>query len=191
MSSILIRCRILAIAILLLLLSHLSAAQSAQSGKQTVSPKHTKTYQLKSWKNVTCGAKGRFQDREYCASKVIDQIVADGKAAIPILISQITDNHLIKEQVINYWPQLRAGELALFILENLFLDDTWKHETMPDLFNDRKCDEGGYVCWEQFRKRYSLADIQKRWTVFWTANQDNIFWDDKSRCFRLKNQENN
>ncbi|HTY61221.1 MAG TPA: hypothetical protein VMG30_03085 [Acidobacteriota bacterium] len=51
---------------------------------------------------MSCRAKGRFQDRDYCDSKVIDRIVADGKDAIPILISQITDVRWIKEPVYDY-----------------------------------------------------------------------------------------
>src|SRR4029078_2159330 len=47
-------------------------------------PSKTKVYALSTWKNITCRAKGRFQDRDYCASAVMDQIVADGKSAIPI-----------------------------------------------------------------------------------------------------------
>jgi hypothetical protein len=58
-----------------------------------------KPYPLLTWSNQTCRAKGRFQDREYCAAAVIDQIVADGKAAISVLISQITDSRLIQEPV--------------------------------------------------------------------------------------------
>jgi hypothetical protein len=58
-------------------------------------PKPLKPYALSTWSNIGCRAKGRFQDREYCGSPVIDQIVADGKDAIPILISQITDSRII------------------------------------------------------------------------------------------------
>lgn len=42
---------------------------------------HLKPYALSTWSNITCRAKGRFQDRDYCASTVMDQIVADGKSA--------------------------------------------------------------------------------------------------------------
>ena len=87
-----------------------------------------KPYALYTWSNMTCRAKGRFQDREYCSSAVIDRIVADGKPAIPVLISQITDSRLIREPVYDFWPQIRAGELAYFILHDLFLDDTWLKE---------------------------------------------------------------
>lgn len=83
-------------------------------------PAHAKAYPLSTWSNMTCRAKGRFQDRGYCASAVIDQIVVDGKSAISVLISQITDARLIAEPVYDFWPRIRAGELAYFILSDLF-----------------------------------------------------------------------
>ena len=97
-----------------------------QTTPKTIAPKREKSYPLHNWKNITCRAKGRFQDRGYCDSAVIDQIVADGKSAIPILISQITDSRWIAEPVYDFWPRIRTGELAYFILGNLFVDDTWQ-----------------------------------------------------------------
>jgi hypothetical protein len=41
--------------------------------------------------------KGSLQDKEYCASKMMDEIVAQAKAAIPVLISQLTDTPRNKE----------------------------------------------------------------------------------------------
>jgi hypothetical protein len=153
---------------------------------QTVSA-HAKAYPLSTWSNITCRAKGRFQDRDYCASAVIDQIVSDGKAAIPVLISQITDSRWIAEPVYDYWPRIRAGELAYFILDNLFVDDTWEKSTMPPLFPVQRCDEPSWVCWQNFRKTHSLKELQARWSAFWRANHDRIFWDNKARCFRVSN----
>jgi hypothetical protein len=68
-----------------------------------------KPYALQSWKNLGCRAKGRFQDQTYCQSPVIDRIIADGKPAIPVLISQITDARWIEEPVYDYWPRIGAG----------------------------------------------------------------------------------
>ena len=104
-------------------------------------PAQAKSYALSTWSNITCRAKGRFQDRDYCASAVMDQIVADGKSAIPVLISQITDSRWIAEPVYDYWPRIRAGELAYFILSDLFLDDTWEKSTMPALFPHQVCNK--------------------------------------------------
>lgn len=144
-----------------------------------------KIYPLSGWSNMTCRAKGRFQDRGYCDSAVMDQIVADGKSAIPILISQITDSRWIAEPVYDFWPRIRAGELAYFILTNLFVDDTWQKRTMPDLFPTQKCDAPAWECWRKFRNLHSLRDLQTRWMEFWKINHDRVYWDGKARCFRL------
>jgi hypothetical protein len=166
--------------LLLLSLLSISTLASSQTKKD-----QTKTYPLSTWSNMTCRAKGRFQDREYCASDVIDRIVADGKSAIPVLISQITDSRWIAEPIYDFWPRIRAGELAHFILENLFVDETWQQSTMPALFSPEPCDGPSWVCWASFRKRHSLEEIQTRWTAFWKANKERIYWDEKGRCFRL------
>jgi hypothetical protein len=160
----------------------LLASLAAPSSGQVVS---TKTYALATWNNDTCGAKGRFQDSFYCSSPVIDRIVTDGKSAIPVLISQITDSRFIEKPVYHYWPRIRAGELAHFILSDLFLDETWTKRTIPDLFPQESCNEPGWVCWGNFRKTHSLNQIQTRWMEFWKANRERIYLDNKARCFRL------
>src|SRR5262245_42247340 len=76
-------------------------------GSSQTEKNQTKTYPLSTWSNMTCRAKGRFQDREYCTSAVIDRIVADGKSAIPVLISQITDSRRIAEPIYDFWPPIR------------------------------------------------------------------------------------
>lgn len=129
-------------------------------------PAHPKPYALSTWKNLSCRAKGRFQDREYCQSAVIDQIVTDGKSAIPALISQITDSRWIAEPVYDFWPRIRTGELAYFILSDLFLDDTWQKRTMPPLFPEQHCDEPSWVCWAKFRKTHNLKNLQAHWVEF-------------------------
>ena len=151
-------------------------------------PAHPKSFALSTWSNVSCRAKGRFQDREYCQSAVMDQIVADGKSAIPVLISQITDSRLIAEPIYDFWPCIHTGELAYFILGDLFLDDTWQKRTMPPLFAEQHCDDPGWVCWAKFRKAHSLIDLQSHWMEFWKANKERIYWDDKARCFRLTDE---
>jgi hypothetical protein len=165
---------------LILMISPLASGQAVSARMQA--------YPLSTWSNMTCRSKGRFQDREYCASAVMDRIVADRKSAIPVLIAQINDSRWISESVYDFWPRIRTGELAYFILENLFVDDSWK-STMPILFPAQDCNEPSWVCWENFRKRHSLKELQDRWTAFWRANRERIYWDGKSRCFRLADAE--
>jgi hypothetical protein len=175
--------RFCAVSVCLLLI--LTALAPRYAARQT--PSVHKTYALSTWSNVGCRAKGRFQDRDYCGSEVIDQIVADGKSSIPVLISQITDSRWIAEPVYDYWPRIRAGELAYFILLDLFLDDTWTKRTMPELYADPAFgnDEPAWNGWARFRKKHSLADLQAHWRTFWQAHKEEIFWDEKCRCFRL------
>ena len=166
-------------------------AESSKTQNSTALSHPTKRYALSTWNNDTCRAKGRFQDREYCGSAVMDEIVADGTEAISALISQITDTRMIKRPVYDFWPQIRTGELAYFILANLFVDDTWEKVTMPELFPIQPCDEPSWVCWANFRKRHSLKELQSVWMKFWLANRKNIYWDDKARCFRLRSKSDN
>jgi hypothetical protein len=134
---------------------------------------------------MTCRAKGRFQDREYCSSKVIDQIVADGKSAIPVLISQIIDARWIAEPVYDFQPRIRTGELALIILENLFTDDTWTKSTIPEMSSQERCIDARPDCPSAYMKTSSVAARHAGWLKFWNAKQNQIYWDQKARCFRL------
>lgn len=174
-------------AVLTLQLFLLDLSTVAYGQPKSSSPK---PYQLVTWDSVGCRSKGRFQDREYCFSPVIDRIVADGKPAIPVLISQIADSRLIAKPVYDYWPRISAGELAYFILEDLFLDDTWTKRTMPELFPEKPCAQPGWVCWGEFRTRHSQKELQAKWRLFWEANRDKIYWDAKARCFRLSASQN-
>jgi hypothetical protein len=93
--------------------------------------------------------------------------------------------HTWENPMYDFWPTIRAGELAYFILSDLFLDDTWQKRTMPELFPPQHCDHPSAVCWLEFRKTHSLKDLQDRWMEFWNANRERIYWDGKARCFRL------
>lgn len=168
-----------AVALLLLALPLLPAALPPEA---TSAP-----YPLLDWRGASCGSKGRFQDREYCRSEVMDRIVTDGKKAIPILIEQITDERRMQEPALDFWPPLAAGELAVLILEDLFLDETWERRTIPDLIPDARCKEEvpASECWARFRAKHSLGEVQVRWRRFWKANEGRVFWDEGARCFRV------
>jgi hypothetical protein len=165
------------------LLFFLVSAPQRKAGQAAAT--RTKTYALNTGSNEMCRAKGRFQDRDHCGSAVIDRIVADGKPAIPILISQLTDARWIAEPVYDYWLRIRTGELAYFILGDLFLDDTWQKGPMLPLFPEQHCDDAAPVCGGNFRKTHTLRQLQARWMEFCKANRDKVYWDEKARCFRL------
>jgi hypothetical protein len=137
-------------------------------------------------KDHTCRAKGRLQDKEYCESKLMDEIVAQGKAAIPILISQLTDPRESKEPIYDYWNQMTSGDIAYFILSDLFTDSDGMTFNMPGLdILEGNCQSGREECWRALLKKHGRTFIQDRWRKAWRKNRSRIYWDGEARCFRL------
>src|SRR5260370_25027798 len=97
-----------------------------------------------------CRAKGRLQDKDYCGSKMMDKIVADGKPAVPILISQLTDPRETKKPIYDYWGQTTAGDIAYFILNDLFTDSNWTTFNRPGLEALKDdCNGPAETCWRR------------------------------------------
>jgi hypothetical protein len=119
----------------------------------------------------------------------MDQIIAQGKTSIPILISQLTDTRRTKEPIYDFWSYTTAGDIASFILNDLFTDSDWTTSTMPGLESlqnkEDKCEDGAEACWRRFLKKHGRKFVQDQWRAAWNANQDRIFWDEKARCFRV------
>lgn len=137
----------------------------------------------------TCRAKGRLQDKGYCDSRLVDQIVAKGKTAVPILISQITDTRATRRPIFDFWHATTAGDVAYFLLNSLFTDSDWKTFNMPglDALQD-KCKDDSETCWRLFLKVHGRKFVQDQWLKAWNANKGRIYWDDNSRCFRLSKE---
>jgi hypothetical protein len=76
-------------------------------------------YPLTQFNNEGCMAKGRVQD---CDGSVMNQIRADGKTAIPVLILQLTETARAKYQISDYWGDTRSGDVAYVVLNDLFTD---------------------------------------------------------------------
>ena len=161
-------------------LSRRSAGQSAAE--------HSKTFMLSNFDEVnhTCRAKGRLQDQEYCKSKMMDQIIARGKDAIPILISQITDSHQVKQPIYDYWNRMAVGDVAYFVLTDLFTDSDWKSFNMPGLNQlSNGCRNTSEECWNALVQKRGRRFIQSQWLAAWNANKDKVYWDVQAHCFRI------
>jgi hypothetical protein len=136
--------------------------------------------------NGTCRAKGRLQDKEYCHSNLMDEIVARGKDAIPILISQLTDERVLKRPIFDFWLKMTVGDVASSVLGDLFTDSDWITFNMPRLkLTDGPCNDGADDCWHRFAKAHGRKFIQQQWLAAWNANKDRIYWEAEARCFRL------
>jgi len=141
--------------------------------------------------NHSCRTKGRLQDKEYCESKMMNQIIAQGKDAIPILISQLTDTRATQEPIYDYWNETTAGDIAYFILTDLFTDASWTTFTMPGLDalnHDCGEDVAAEPCWREFLKKHGRKFVQDQWLAAWNANKDRVYWDEQARCFRVSSK---
>jgi hypothetical protein len=175
--------------LLLLLILTLFGVPTVSSAQAHSATKKARAFPLWNFdeREGMCRAKGRLQDLEYCSSKTMDEILARGKDAIPILISQITDTRPTKEPIYDYWPAMRVGDVATFILEDLFLDADWKTFNMPGLeVLNHNCDAPSWECWDRFLKKHGRRFVQSHWQAAWNKNKDRIHWDEKARCFRLR-----
>src|SRR6202011_3199704 len=140
------------------LVSTTLASQSAHSPP--------KVYALWAFDEIshTCPAKGRLQDRDYCASHLMDQIVLDGKAAIPVLISQLRDTRRTREPIYDFWSLTTAGDVAYFILNDLFTDSDWRTFNMPGLETlNEKCDSYAEDLWNRFLNKHGRKFVQNQW----------------------------
>src|SRR5260370_16738031 len=66
-------------------------------------------YPLTQLNNEGCMAKGRVQD---CSGSVRRQIFANGKNAIPVLISHLTATARTQYQIADYWRDTRPSHVT-------------------------------------------------------------------------------
>src|SRR5687768_12073879 len=74
--------------------------------------------------------KGRVQDRDYNDLPVVTSLIAHRNESIPYLISKLEDETKIEGHTIDYWSEVRVGDLALIILTNFFTDRR-RNATIP------------------------------------------------------------
>jgi|SRR5450759_4815418 hypothetical protein len=143
-------------------------------------------YPLTQFDNEGCLAKGRVQD---CSGAVMQQILADGKKAIPILISQLTETAKAKKQIVDYWGDTRSGDVAFVVLNDLFTDSdlrTFGLPGAPDWSTVQKgCNGAASACWDEFLRKHGRMSVRQAWQRAWDLHKDHTRWDAKAQCFRV------
>ncbi|HLW52205.1 MAG TPA: hypothetical protein VKW06_05140 [Candidatus Angelobacter sp.] len=171
----------------LVLFLALSAVVAVDSPAKTNVPKQ---FPLWNFDEIgpSCRAKGRLQDREYCNSKLMETIISFGKGSIPVLISQLQDTrHKTTRPIYDFWSETSAADIAYFILNDLFTDSDWATRTMPGLDAlPEKCIESAETCWRAFVKKHGRKFVHDQWLAAWNVNKDRIYWDEQTRCFRVR-----
>jgi hypothetical protein len=137
--------------------------------------------------------KGRVQDGEYNRLPVVEHLIAQGKESVPYLINHLEDETKLEGHVLDYWSDVRVGDVALIILTNFFTDASWKRTTIPGVGWNEFLGGGNdpsFTGEERLRNyiaRHGRKSIKKRWLQVWERHRENIFWDDRERCFISKN----
>jgi hypothetical protein len=138
--------------------------------------------------------KGRVQDKDYQEIEMVDDLIANGKDSIPFLISKIDDGTVIRQHVMDYWPEVTVGDVALHILGDFSVDYTWTKRTIPGsdwegLFG-RKYDENlpFYENYENYIRKHGRRQVKAKWEKIWQQYKDRIYWDEKDIAFHVKDQ---
>lgn len=138
--------------------------------------------------------KGRVQDKDYNDLVVIDELLAHGNDAIPFLISKLEDDTKIDHHVFDYWPgPVTVGDVAYVILMDFTTDSSWTRDTIPGA--DRESILGRYdrnlpgvERLARFVEKHGRKPVRQAWEKIWAAQKDQIIWDERERCFTLRNQ---
>ncbi len=136
-----------------------------------------------------CEDKGRLQDYP---SKVMNEIIAAGPKAIPVLTDMVTDTRVAKtnEPIICYWPEMTIGDLAFCTLNDLFTDSSGSKTTMPGAgWNEILGPANDRPAWQQLHdyvRKNGRKSLQIKWQKLWSRYKGQFFWDAKERCFKLR-----
>ena len=141
--------------------------------------------------------KRRFQEGHSAngePNNVASELVANGRDAIPFLISKLDDDTEMDHRVVPFWYKLYVGDMALIILTDFFEDETEVNPTIPgfgwDEFLERGSDRSlmGEEVLRRYIRRHGRSKIKARWQAMWEQNKDKIFWDEKCYCFKIRGQ---
>ena len=139
----------------------------------------------------TIGPKGRVQDTEYKQLHVVERLIAYGKESVPYLISKLDDETKIAGHVVDYWHDVRVGDVALIILTDFFTDSTWQRTTISGVGWDKFLERGddtsltGEQLLRNYISKHGRTKIKARWQQIWQKYRNEIEWDEKERCFKV------
>jgi hypothetical protein len=136
-----------------------------------------------------CRFKGRVQD---CPGKVMQEILAGGKRAIPILISQLTDTARTQQPIEDHWSYTSSGDIAYFVLTDLFTDADWNTFNMPGVPDwtaiMKGCDSTAEGCWREYLHKHGRKSVQQAWLRAWSLWKDRAYWEPTALCFRISKE---
>ena len=133
-------------------------------------------------------SKGRVQDSQYNNLPVVNSLIQAGPAAIPFLVGKLDDDTEIREDVLDFWPRVTVGDVALVILCDLFRTADWKASTVPglewDALLERTDPEApGWVVLQNFLAHHGRRGLRERVEELLKPYEGSLAWDANERCF--------
>jgi hypothetical protein len=136
--------------------------------------------------------KGRVQDTD---SVVIERLIDAAQEGLEFLAGKTASDRLYSEdpyhRVVDYWPELREGDLALMIITSLFIGpdgDTTLPELCWDRFLEREPGEE-MAAWdlvERFVDLHGRDLMRDRLREVLAENSGNLVWDEMQRFYRVE-----
>lgn len=135
---------------------------------------------------------GRLEGENFVKLTIAEDLIANGKDSIPFLIRKLDDETEMKRGTVDFWYEVYVGDIVLIILMDLFTKSDGKTSTIPGFAWDEFLERGnnkdsmGEEILRKYIKKYGRKNIKKRWQYVWDAQKENIFWNEKERCFDIK-----
>jgi hypothetical protein len=108
---------------------------------------------------------------EHVNDEAYNEIVSQGKAAIPCLIEKITDTTRMKDpRSAPTYSDFRVGDLAFFLLVEI--TKTPFEQMLPDLAKSRMKNDGVYAYFEYVERPDNRKALQAKWKEWWAKNRD-------------------
>jgi len=136
--------------------------------------------------------KGRIQDN--INDPVVAGIVAKRRESIPFLIGRLTSEELYDHRVLDFWPEVREGDIALMFLSDLFTDPSGVKSYLPELCWDTVLgrSDDDTPAWElvdRYLETHSRAELQDLWQQAYVRHEKEIAWDEDRRFFVISDRE--
>lgn len=133
--------------------------------------------------------KGRVQDSEYNRLPIVNSLIQMGSAAIPVLVGKLEDDTKIRDEVLDLWPEVKVGDVALVILCDLFATVDWKGSTVPgftwnEILERTNARTPAWTVLQEFLVRHGRTELRQRVEALLKPYEGHLVWDASERCFK-------
>jgi len=110
---------------------------------------------------------------ENCYDSVLCEIISKGKAIVPDLINKMTDDEVLKEMYIPFFPaEYTVADIAYVAIQEIIPDiPTYK---LLGISLDKDCGSCSY--WKHLQSKKNRKKFQKNVRIWYEKNKDNLVW---------------